>query len=112
MHACGLRLQARDEIARSLHRQALMIKAQPVKAAQLLTRSGAARSAVIALRHDDAVPGMGGGDRGIDGENATMARRNLTHHADEKIPVLAVNRNDHPTSSAPHHPPGILLLSL
>jgi hypothetical protein len=48
-----------------------MIKAQPVKAAELLTRSGAARSAVIALRHDDAVPRMGGGDRGIDGENAT-----------------------------------------
>src|SRR5215468_9914132 len=62
MHACGLRLQARDEIARSLHRQALMIEAQPVKAAQLLTRSGAARSAVIALRHDDAVARMGGGD--------------------------------------------------
>src|SRR5260370_15235411 len=94
MHACGVRLQARDEIARSLHRQALMIKAQPVKAAQLLTRSGAARSAVIALRHDDAVPGMGGGDRAVDGENATMARRNLTHDADEKTPDLAGNRSD------------------
>src|SRR5260370_34329197 len=99
MHACGLRLQARYEIARSLHRQALMIKAQPVNAAQLLTRSGAARSAVIALRHHDAVPGMGCGDRRIDGENATMARRNLTHDADEQIRVLAGNRSDQPASS-------------
>src|SRR5262245_15882677 len=100
MHACGLRLQARDEIARSLHRQALMIKAQPVNAAQLLTRSGAARSAVIALRHDDAVARMGGGDRGSDGENATMAGRTHPHDADEKIRVLAVDRSNQRASSA------------
>ena len=89
-----------------------MIKAQPVKAAQLLTRSGAARSAVIALRHDDAVPGMGGGDRGIDGENATMARRDLAHDADEKIRVLAVNRSDQRASSARDQPGGILFISI
>src|SRR5215831_15813524 len=100
MHACGLRLQARDEIARSLHRQALMIEAQPVKAAQLLTRSGAAWSAMIALRHDDAVPGMGGCDRGIDRKNAAVARRDLAHHAHEKILVLAVDRSDQRAPSA------------
>ena len=112
MHACGLRLQACDEIARSLHGQALMIEAQPVKPAQLLTRSGAARSAVIALRHDDAVPGMGGGDRGIDGENATMARRDLAHDADEKIRVLAVDRSNQRASSARDQPGGILFISI
>src|SRR5262249_37062912 len=108
MHACGLRLQARDKIARALHRQALVIKAQPVKAAQLLTGSGAARAAVIALRHDDAVPGMGGGDRGIDRENATMARRDLAHDALEKILVLAVDRSDQRAPSARDQPGGIL----
>src|SRR5262249_56434497 len=97
---CGLRLQARDEIARSLHGQALMIEAQTVKPAQLPTCSGAARSAVIALRHDDAVASMGGCDRGIDGKNAAMARGDLAHDADEKILVLAVDRSDQRASSA------------
>ena len=82
MHACGLRLQARDEIARSLHRQALMIEAQPIKPAQLATRSGAAR------------------DRGIDRKNAAMARRDLAYDADKKILVLAVDRSDQRASSA------------
>src|SRR6516225_4639784 len=112
MHACGLRLQACDEIARSLHSQALMIEAQPVKPAQLATRSGAARSAVIALWHDDAVAGMGGCDRGIDGEDAAMARGDLAHDADEKILVLAVDRSDQRASSARDQPGGIPLISI
>src|SRR5262249_49122218 len=112
MHACGLRLQACDEIARSLPGQALMIEAHPVKPAQLLPSSSAARSAVIALGHDDAVPGMGGRDRGIDGENAAMARSNVAHDADEKILVLAVDRSDQRASSAPDPPGGILLIAI
>src|SRR5215467_7763598 len=85
MQARGACLQAGDEIARSLHRQALVIKAKPVEPAQLLPRSGAPRAAVIALRHDDAVAGVSRGDRGIDGKDATVARRDLAHHAEEKI---------------------------
>ncbi len=88
MHACGLRLQARDEIARSLHRQALMIKAQPVKAAQLLTRSGAARSAVIALGHDNAMPGVSRSNGRIDGEDASVRRADGAYHPQEKTLVL------------------------
>src|SRR5262245_38218819 len=112
VHACGLRLQARDEIARSLHGQALMIKAQPVKPAQLATRSGVARSAVIALRHDDAVAGMGGCDRGIDRKNAAMARSDLAHDADEKILVLAVDRSDQRASSARDQAGRILFIAI
>src|SRR5262249_56577849 len=107
-----LLLQTRDEIARSPNRQALMIKAQPIKAAQLLTRSGAARAAMIALRHDDAVPGMSGGDRGINGENATMARRDLAHDAHEKILVLAVDRSDQRAPCPRDQPAGILLIAI
>src|SRR5262249_56469622 len=95
MHACGLRLQACDEIARSLHGQALMIEAQPVKPAQLATRSGAARAALIALRHDDAVAGMGGCDRGIDRKNAAMAWGDRAHDADREILILAVDPSGH-----------------
>src|SRR5262249_39494152 len=110
MHGIGLRMKACNEIARSLHGQALVIEAQPVKPAELLPRSGTAGSAVIALGHDDAVPGMGGCDRGIDGENAAMARPDLAHYADEKILVLAVDRSDHRASS-PRDQPGPTLLT-
>src|SRR5262249_44607506 len=88
MHARGACLQAGDEIARSLHRQALVIEAKPMEPAQLLPRSGAPRAAVIALRHDDAVAGMDRGDRGVDGKDAAVARGDLGDHADEKILVL------------------------
>src|SRR5262245_7149900 len=88
-----------------------MIEAQAVKPAQLPTCSGAARSAVIALRHDDAVASMGGCDRGIDGKNAAMARGDLAHDADEKILVLAVDRSDQRASSARDQAGRILLRS-
>src|SRR6478735_4293076 len=63
MQACGLCLQAGEEIARSLDRQALVVEAQAKEAAQLLARPRAARATVIALRHDNAMPGMGVRDR-------------------------------------------------
>src|SRR5216683_5237153 len=100
MQARRLSLQARQEIARALHRQALVIEAQAVQPAQLLAGAGAAGAAVIALRHHDAVAGMGARDRGIDGENAPVARPDLADHADEKILVLAVDRGDERAAAA------------
>src|SRR6266516_8198837 len=67
MHACRRGLKARKQLARSLHGEALMVKTQAKKAAQLLPRSGPARSAVIALRHHDPMPGMRRRDGRIDG---------------------------------------------
>ena len=61
-------LHGRHEIARSLHREPLVVEAHAVEAAQLFAVAGAARPAVIALRHDDAVAGVGRGNRGIDQE--------------------------------------------
>src|SRR5262249_18293021 len=82
------------------HRQALVIEAQTVQAAELLASAGAAGTAVIALRHHDAVAGMGSRDRGIDREDAAVARPDLGHHADEKILVLAVDRGDERAAAA------------
>src|SRR4029453_16003544 len=104
----GARLQARKQIARSLYRHALVIEAQPIKSAQLLPRSGAAWPAVIALRHDDAMAGMGGCDGGVDHKNAAMARRNLAHDADEKVLVLAVDCCNEGPPPPPGPPTGLL----
>ena len=89
-NACRLRLQARQQIARALHRQALVIEAKP-QPAELPARPGAAGSAVIALRHDDAMAGMRGRNRGIDGEDASMAGADLAHHPHQKVLVLGVD---------------------
>ena len=59
---CGFDLQVVQEIRRTLHCHALMIEPQPLEAAQLGAIAGAARPAVMTLRHDDAVPGVGIGD--------------------------------------------------
>jgi hypothetical protein len=39
-----------------------MVQSQPIEATQLGAIAGAARPAVMTLRHDDAVPGVGIGD--------------------------------------------------
>src|SRR3954469_13912169 len=94
MQACGYCLQAGEEIARTLDRQALVVEAQTIQTAQLLARPCAARTAVIALRHDDAVPGMGARDRRVDHEQPSMAWPDCAHHAGEKRLVFAVDRSD------------------
>ena len=108
MNACGLGLQAREQIARSLHRQALVIKAQAVQTAQLLARPCAARTAVIALRHDDAVSGMGARDGRVDHEQPSMAWPDCAHHAGEKRQVFAVDRSDQ-GAAAPRDQTGSVL---
>src|SRR5262249_7352461 len=57
------RLQAGKKIGRALHREALVIEAQAVEPAEFLAIAGAAGTAVVALRHDDAVAGMCGRNR-------------------------------------------------
>src|SRR5215831_7559090 len=89
-----------------------MIKAQAVKPAQLLPRSGSARTAVIALGHDDAVAGMRGCDPGIDGQNAAVARCDLAHHASEKVLVLAIDRCDERAASACDQISGTLFIAV
>src|SRR5215472_12606617 len=110
MQRGGLRLQAREQVARALHRQALMIEAQAVEPAQLLAGAGAAGAAVIALRHDDAMPGMGAGNRRIDREDAAVARADLAHHAREKTAVLAIDGGDQRAPSPRHQYPGLDLI--
>src|SRR5215468_712073 len=112
MQARGLRLQAREQLRRSLHRQALVIEAQAVEAAQLLAGAGAAGAAVIALRHDDAVAGVRARDRGIDREDAPMARPDRAHHAGEEILVLAVDRGDERAAAAPDQRHRILFVAI
>ena len=67
-----MRLHTGQKIARTLHRQPLMIEAQTVGAAELLARARTSGATVIALRHDDAMPGVSGRNSGIDGEDAAM----------------------------------------
>jgi hypothetical protein len=62
MQCCGFDLQVVEEIGRTLHCNALMIEPQPIEAAQLGTIAGAAGPAVMTVRHDDAMPGVGIGD--------------------------------------------------
>ena len=62
MQCCGFDLQVVQQIGRTLHCHALMVQSQPIEATQLGAIAGAARPAVMTLRHDDAVPGVGIGD--------------------------------------------------
>src|SRR5262245_6832140 len=112
MQARGLRLQAREQVGRSLHRQALVIEAQAVEAAQLLAGASAAGAAVIALRHDDAVAGVRARDRGIDREDAPVARPDRAHHAGEEILVLAVDRGDERAAAARDQGHGTLFVAI
>src|SRR5262245_61389803 len=86
-----LRLQARQELGRTLHRQPLWIQAQPIEAAQFLASARTAGAAMVALGHDDAMAGMRRGDRCIDHEQAAMARADAGNHPRQEILVLAVD---------------------
>src|SRR5712691_5387098 len=85
MQICRLCLQAGEQIARSLHRQPLVIEAQAVEPTELLAGAGTAGSAVIALGHDDAMTGMRAGDRRIDRQDPPVARRDLADDAAEQV---------------------------
>src|SRR5262249_8653777 len=112
VQARGRCLKAREQLARSLHGEPLMVEAQAKKAAQLLPCSGPAPSAVIALRHHDAVPGMRRRNCGIDGKNATMARRDFAYHAREKIFILPIDRCDQRAPSARDERGGVLFVAI
>src|SRR5262249_20393436 len=100
MNRRSLRLQARQQVARALDRHALMVEAQAVQPAQLLAVAGASGSAMVALRHDDAVPGVAGGDRRIDGENAPVRRAELARRARQKLRVGPEDRGDQRAAAA------------
>ena len=57
--------------------------------AEFLAVAGAARAAVIALRHDNAMAGMGCRNRRIDDENAAVARLDVGNDARKKSGILA-----------------------
>src|SRR5207302_10120866 len=71
-----------------------MIEAQAVESAQLLSRPGPAGPAVIALRHDNAVPAVRGRDGRIDSEDAAVAGTDLAHHPQQEILVVTVDGSD------------------
>src|SRR6185436_14034249 len=98
--------------ARALDRQALVVEAQTIQTAQLLARPCAARTAVIALRHDDAVPGMGARDRRVDHEQPSMAWPDCAHHAGEKCLVFAVDRSDQGAAAARDQTGGVLFITI
>ena len=71
-----------------------MVEMQAVQAAELGAVAGAAGAAVMALRHDDAVAGMGVGDRRLDRQHAAVRGAERGNRARQEIAVLAVDRRD------------------
>ena len=102
-NARRLRLEGAEQIAGTLHRNALVIEAKAIKPAQLLARPGAAGTTVIALWHDNAVPGVGGRNSRIDSEDAAVARAELGHHPQQERPCPP-RKQKQPVSPRPAQP--------
>ena len=77
-----------------------MIEPQAVQAAEFGTVAGAAGPAVMALRHDDAVAGMGVGNRGLDRQDAAMRCAEFDHGARQKVAILPEHRRHQRAAAA------------
>src|SRR3974390_2231416 len=85
---------------RALHCNALVIKPQTIEASELLAVSGAAWSAVMALRHDNTVAAVSVDDRCINGQYASIRGSKLDHRACQKIGVVSEYRCNQRSTTA------------
>jgi hypothetical protein len=90
----GPSLQFGQKIHRALHRNPLMIEAQAMQPAEFFTIPSAARAAVMALRHYDAVAGMDVRNRGLDHQQTAMLWPELGNSAREERVIVAIDRRN------------------
>src|SRR6516165_75144 len=89
-----------------------MIESQAVGSPELLARSGAARTAMIALGHDDAVPGVSRSDSRIDGKDAPMRGADGAHHPQEKVLALREDGGNQRAPSPRHQSASFFLIPI
>ena len=83
-----------DESGRALHRDALVIKPQAVEAAKLLAIASSAWSAVMTLRHHNAMPAVPFGNGWIDCQHTAIGCAKFHHRARKEVRIVAEHRHN------------------
>src|SRR5262245_52622291 len=89
-----------DESGRALHRDALVIKPQAVETAKLLAIASSTWSAVMTLRHHNAVPAVSINDGRIDRQHTAIGCAKFGHRTRKEVWIVAEHRHSHPPPSA------------
>src|SRR4029453_3878725 len=81
-----------DESGRALHRDALVIKPQAVEAAKPPALARPAWSAVMTLRHHNAVPAVSISDGRIDRQHTAIECAKFGHRTRKEVWIVAEHR--------------------